>query len=321
MSLSINNKYNAKLRKMVNDLDRSPADSANFPEMLPMKIGGRPPRKHVLSTSVPYAPPLAEVLEAERELRSNPMHVSGGNVFDDIGKHVKDAAKSAAKSAKVVGTKAIKATKKDIADVKRVANEIAKSKEGKMVAKVGKKVGKEVGKVAIDSVKESARLGLDIATKAAPALGGLAGAALAVASLNPELAPVAGAIGAAAASELAKRGRTAVKKSTGLGIINKEELKKLKKKVKKEVKEFKEDVKKGSGLSKELKDEIKQDAKKAMKELKELKKKVKKEIKTKEGSGKPANKWVMHVKQYANEHGIPYKEAMSKAKASYKKSF
>jgi hypothetical protein len=319
MSLSINNKYNAKLRKIMHDLDRSPSESANYPEMIEMRIGGRPPRKHVLSTSVPYAPPLAEILEAERELRSNPIH--GGNVFDDIGKHVKDAAKSATKSAKIVGKKAIRATKKDIADVKRVANEIAKSKEGKMVAKVGKKVGKEVGKVAIDSVKESARLGLDIATKAAPALGGLAGAALAVASLNPEMAPIAGAIGSAAASELAKRGRSAVKKSTGLGIINKEELKKLKKKVKKEVKEFKEDVK-GSGLSKELKDEMKQDAKKAMKELKELKKKVKKEIKTKDekkGSGKLVNKWVMHVKQYANEHGIPYKEAMSKAKASYKK--
>jgi len=38
------------------------------------------------------------------------------------------------------------------------------------------------------------------------------------------------------------------------------------------------------------------------------------------GAGKKApSAWIAHVKAYAAEHGIPYKEAMSKAKDSYKK--
>lgn len=36
------------------------------------------------------------------------------------------------------------------------------------------------------------------------------------------------------------------------------------------------------------------------------------------GSGKPPSKWIVHVKNYAKEHKIPYKEAMGKAKSSYK---
>lgn len=31
------------------------------------------------------------------------------------------------------------------------------------------------------------------------------------------------------------------------------------------------------------------------------------------------NKWIEHVKKYANQHKVTYKEAMKKAKASYKK--
>ena len=40
-----------------------------------------------------------------------------------------------------------------------------------------------------------------------------------------------------------------------------------------------------------------------------------------EGAGKPkrTSAWITHVKKYASEHNIPYKEAMSKAKATYKK--
>jgi len=39
------------------------------------------------------------------------------------------------------------------------------------------------------------------------------------------------------------------------------------------------------------------------------------------GAGKPRvpNVWVSHVKKYAADHGVSYKEAMSQAKASYKK--
>jgi L-rhamnose mutarotase len=38
------------------------------------------------------------------------------------------------------------------------------------------------------------------------------------------------------------------------------------------------------------------------------------------GAGKKSpSAWIAHVKAYASEHGIPYKEAMSKAKDSYKK--
>ena len=85
-----------------------------------------------------------------------------------------------------------------------------------------------------------------------PALGGLVWSALAVATMNPELAPVGAAIGSAAASELAKRGRKEVKKQTGLG--------------------------------------------------------------------KPRiSPWIEHVKRYANDNKITYKEAMTKAKSSYKK--
>lgn len=271
--VSIDNKYNTKLRKMMHDLDRSPASSANYPEMLPMKVGGRKPRSQVPYTSLPYAPPLSEVLEAERELRSNPMY--GDGFFENVGKHVKDTAKSVEKATKKVGKKAVKATKQQIEDVKEVAEKIAKSK-----------AVKTTGRVAKSAAKKTATLALDIGEKAAPALGGIAGASLAVATLNPELAPAASAIGAAVASELSKRGRKEVKKQTGLGVV-----KKLKKEVKEEVKET----------------------------VDKLKKKLKKEPKVKVGGGKPPNAWVSHVKSFAKEHGMSYKDALSKAKSSYKK--
>jgi hypothetical protein len=37
------------------------------------------------------------------------------------------------------------------------------------------------------------------------------------------------------------------------------------------------------------------------------------------GPARKPSAWIAHVKSYAAEHGMPYKEAMSKAKATYKK--
>ena len=132
-------------------------------------------------------------------------------------------------------------------DISKTASKTAKS-----IGKETKKVVKKVDKYATPIMKQGATLGFDIAEKAMPALGGLAGSALAVATMNPELAPVGAAIGSAAASELAKRGRKSIRNQTGLG--------------------------------------------------------------------KPRiSPWINHVKQYANDNKITYKEAMSKAKSSYKK--
>jgi predicted DNA binding CopG/RHH family protein len=36
------------------------------------------------------------------------------------------------------------------------------------------------------------------------------------------------------------------------------------------------------------------------------------------GGARKPSAWIAHVKKYASEHGIPYKEAMSKAKSTYK---
>jgi len=87
--------------------------------------------------------------------------------------------------------------------------------------------------------------------KAAPALGGIAGAAAATALGQPEKIPVFGAVGSASADQLAKRGRKEVKKQTGLGKPRK-------------------------------------------------------------------SAWIDRVKKYASTHNVTYKEAMIKAKASYK---
>ena len=101
-------------------------------------------------------------------------------------------------------------------------------------------------------MKKGATLGFDIIEKAAPALGGIAGAAAATALGQPELIPVFGAIGSATGDQLAKRGRKSFRNQTGLS--------------------------------------------------------------------KPRiSPWINHVKQYASDHNMSYKEAMTKAKASYKK--
>ena len=42
-------------------------------------------------------------------------------------------------------------------------------------------------------------------------------------------------------------------------------------------------------------------------------------VKSLAGGARKPSAWIAHVKSYASEHGIPYKEAMSKAKATYKK--
>jgi hypothetical protein len=54
---------------------------------------------------------------------------------------------------------------------------------------------------------------------------------------------------------------------------------------------------------------------------KDLGKQARKAIKEKTGMGKPRppSKWIMHVKQYAKDNGVSYKEAMRLAKDTYKK--
>jgi hypothetical protein len=52
----------------------------------------------------------------------------------------------------------------------------------------------------------------------------------------------------------------------------------------------------------------------------QLAKRGRKEVKKQTGLGKPRiSPWIEHVKRYANDNKITYKEAMSKAKSSYKK--
>ena len=55
--------------------------------------------------------------------------------------------------------------------------------------------------------------------------------------------------------------------------------------------------------------------------VKEVKSRAKKTGKALSGGGVPRrpSAWISHVKAYASEHGISYKEALSKAKATYKK--
>jgi hypothetical protein len=107
----------------------------------------------------------------------------GGNILKDIGKSVKKTAKSV----------------------------------GKESSKVMKKIDKGVVNYVLPVAKKTATLGLDIVEKASPALGTIAGTAAATALGQPELIPVFGALGSATASELSKRGRSQIKKATGLG--------------------------------------------------------------------------------------------------------
>ena len=120
--------------------------------------------------------------------------LEGGNIFKSIGKSVSKTAKSVGK------------------DVSKTAKKV-----GKESSKTMKKVDKGVVKYVLPTAKSAASLGLDITEKAAPALGALAGTAAATAIGQPELIPVFGALGSATADQLAKRGRTEVKKQTGLG--------------------------------------------------------------------------------------------------------
>ena len=43
------------------------------------------------------------------------------------------------------------------------------------------------------------------------------------------------------------------------------------------------------------------------------------EVKGTERPSRPANPWVAHVKAYQSQHGCSYKEAMSRAKDTYRK--
>lgn len=56
-------------------------------------------------------------------------------------------------------------------------------------------------------------------------------------------------------------------------------------------------------------------------DVEKAKKSVKKAVKAVRGGGAPKqpSAWVQHVMKYSKEHNIPYKEAMSKAKATYKR--
>jgi hypothetical protein len=53
----------------------------------------------------------------------------------------------------------------------------------------------------------------------------------------------------------------------------------------------------------------------------DMKKSAKKAVKRATGGGMPKqpSPWIVHVQNYAKQHNIPYKEAMSKAKATYKR--
>lgn len=283
MSLSYLTPYNDMLQKTIHEMKPSPADVANYPEILPM-MGGRKLRDSVVPESLPYASPLGLVKEAERELRSNPLHggemsggmyggmyggeMSGGNIFEDAGKAVKKGATSAVKGVKKGATSAVKGVKKGAKSVEKGAKKFAKSETGKEIGRIGKEVGS---------------FSLDLAEKTAVPLGAAGGVALATAIGQPALAPVLGAVGAKTAGEIAKSARKGVKSKTGLGVLVK------------------------------LEKQVKEGVKKKVDKLKE------KGEKKKEGSGRAPSKWVEHLRQYAKDNDVSYKQAMKDGKASYRK--
>ena len=191
MSLSIDNKYNAHLRQIIAEMDASPAEVANQPEMI---YGGARVRKVTLNESLPYAPPLVDVLEAEDQL-SVGSEMSGGNILGDVKKGFKKTTKAVSKAGK---------------SVEKGAKKISKSKVGKAVGKVSKKAG---------------TMALDGVAGAAGAAGAALGTSAAIALGQPELVPVAAAIGSKLADEAGKSGRKYVKKQTGMGAIGKEKVK------------------------------------------------------------------------------------------------
>lgn len=272
MSLSYLTPYNDMLQKTIHEMKPSPADVANYPEILPM-MGGRKLRDSVVPESLPYANPLGLVKEAERELRSNPLHggemsggmyggeMSGGNIFEDQFKAVKKGA-----------TSAVKGVKKGAKSVETGAKKFAKSKTGKEIGRIGKEVGS---------------FSLDLAEKSAVPLGAAGGVALATAIGQPALAPVLGAVGAKTAGEIAKSARKGVKSKTGLGVLKEVKLE-VKDKVKRKI------------------DKMKSRGERKMKEKKE-------------GSGRAPSAWILHIKQYAKDNDVSYKQAMKDGKESYRK--
>ena len=94
MSLSIDNPYNAHLRTMINEMDDSPSDVANYPEMI---YGGTRPQKMVTPESLAYANPLHDVLTAEKQL-SVGSGMCGGSLLGDLKKGVKAVKKNSHKS-------------------------------------------------------------------------------------------------------------------------------------------------------------------------------------------------------------------------------
>jgi len=191
MSLSIDNPYNAHLRQMIKELGDSPSDVANYPEMI---YGGTRPQKMVTPESLAYANPLHDVLMAEKQL-SVDYGMEGGSLLSDVKKGFKKTTKSIKKAGKAV---------------EKGAKKVAKSKAVKTAGKVAKEVGKSV-----------ATVGLDAAEKLAAPAGAALGTAAATLTGNPELAPIAAAVGSKVAADLGKKARKAVKKKTGLGELGK----------------------------------------------------------------------------------------------------
>ena len=204
MSLSIDNKYNAHLRQIIAEMDASPAEVANQPEMI---YGGARVRKTTLNESLPYAPPLVDVLEAEDQL-SVGSGMCGGSILGDVKKGFKKTTKAVSKAGK---------------SVEKGAKKVAKSQVGKAVGKVGKKAG---------------TMALDGVAGAAGAAGAALGTSAAIALGQPELVPVAAAIGSKLADEAGKSGRKYVKKQTGMGAIGKEKVKRPPSKWNLHVKEY-----------------------------------------------------------------------------------
>ena len=106
MSLSIDNKYNAHLRQIIAEMDASPAEVANQPEMI---YGGARVRKVTLNESLPYAPPLVDVMEAEDQLSVD--YVDGGSILGDVKKGFKKTTKAVSKAGKSVEKGAKKVAK------------------------------------------------------------------------------------------------------------------------------------------------------------------------------------------------------------------
>jgi hypothetical protein len=164
-----------------------------------LSMGGAKPKPNKDLTNARKA--MDKFLSGERKTKPSMKHLQilhehgeleldGGNIFKSISKTVKSVGKDVSKTAKKVG---------------------------KESSKTMKKVDKGVVKYVLPVAKSTASLGLDIAEKAAPTLGALGASTLATLSGNPELIPVAAALGSATADQLAKRGRAEVKKQTGLG--------------------------------------------------------------------------------------------------------